>query len=247
MPDYKQYSLQGSEKTKYYICAGFCLGGLGFLFYHNILISCICAFFAKFSEDVYVRLKIKKRQEALLEGFRDMLYSISASIAAGRQMPHAIADARNQAESAYGQSADITKELALMVHVYTEAHATIEGLLTDFGVRSGISEIKQFALVYQICKRSGGDLEDVTLKCANLLLDRIGFRGEVNMLTAQKKIDVLILVSLPIIVLLFLNLLSPAYINVLYSCLTGRIIMTACLLTTGFALLLSLRITEVQI
>lgn len=247
MPDYKQYLLSDNEKKQYYICAGIGLGVLGFLFYRSILISFVCAFFARFLEKEYVKHKIKRRQEFLLEGFRDALYGISGSIAAGRQMPQAIEDAKNQAGNSYGESADITKELALMVNVYAEAHGTIEGLLSDFGERSGLAEIMQFALVYRICRRSGGDLEDVTLKCANLLLDRIAFRGEVNMLTAQKKIDVLFLVSLPIIVLFFLNLLSPDYVGILYSCLTGHIIMTGCLFTVGISLLWSLRLTEVQI
>lgn len=247
MSDYDQYSLLAKEKKQYYICAGICLSLLSFLFYKCILISCVCVLLAKPLEKEYLNQKIRKRKEALLEGFRDVLYSISGSIAAGRQMPQAIVDARNQVKSTYGENADITKELILMVHVYGEAHGTIEALLSDFGERSGLEEIKQFALVYRICRHSGGDLEDVTLKCANLLLDRISFRGEVNMLTAQKKVDIIFLVSLPVLVLLFLNLLSPAYINILYSCLIGRIIMTACLFTVGFALFWSLRLTEVQI
>jgi tight adherence protein B len=247
MPDYKNYVLQTKEKKQYYLCASVCLGLLGFLFYRSVLIAFLCALLSKPLEKNYLKYKVKKRQEILLEGFRDMLYSVSGSIAAGRQMPSAIADARKQAMNSYGENAYITKELALMVRVYEEAHGTVEELLSDFGERSGLAEIKQFGLVYRICKHSGGDLEDVTLKCANLLLDRISFQGEVNMLTAQKKLDILFLVSLPIIVLLFLNLLSSSYINVLYVCVIGRIIMTCCLFTIGFALLWSLQLTEVRI
>ena len=176
MPDYKNYLLQAKEKKRYYIYSGVCLGFLGFLFYRSIFISFLCVSFSKPLEKIYLKYKVKKRQELLLEGFRDMLYSVSGSIAAGRQMPNALADARMQAANSYGENAYITKELALMVRVYKEAHGTLEDLLSDFGERSGLAEIKQFGLVYRICKHNGGDLEDVTLKCANLLLDRISFQ-----------------------------------------------------------------------
>lgn len=230
MPDYKEYLFTPKERKLYYIRSGCALACLGILFYKSIVFAFLCTILSKPLEVEYVKYKIKKRQEVLLEGFRDMLYSVSGSIAAGRQMPIAIADAKMQAENSYGEGAYITKELSLMVRAYEEAHGTVEDLLSDFGVRSGIAEIKQFALVYRICKHSGGDLEGVTLTCANLLLDRISFRGEVNMLTAQRKVDILFLVSMPMLILLFLNIASPAYISVLYCCLAGRAIMTACLL-----------------
>lgn len=247
MPDYKQYVLTPKEKKLYYMYAGCALSLLGLLFYKSILIAFFCVFLSKPLERLYVKHKAKKRQEILLEGFRDMLYSVSGSIAAGRQMPIAIADASKQAENAYGKHAYISKELSLMVRVYEEAHGTVEDLLSDFGARSGLAEVQQFGLVYRICKHSGGDLEGVTLTCANLLLDRIRFQGEVNMLTAQKKVDILFLVSLPILVLLVLNLLSAGYISVLYSSMIGRVIMTCCLFTIGLALFWSLHLTEVRI
>lgn len=247
MLDYRQYVLTQKEKKVYYVFASCVLMVLGFLFYKSIPIALLCVFLTKPLERQYVKYKAKKRLEILLEGFRDMLYSISGSIAAGRQMPVAIADASKQAENTYGADAYITKELSLMVRVYEGSHGTVEDLLSDFGARSGLSEVKQFALVYKICKHSGGDLEEVTLTCANLLLDRISFQGEVNMLTAQKKIDILFLVSLPIIVLLVLNLVSATYISVLYCSVVGRVIMTCCLLTIGVALFWSLQLTEVRI
>jgi len=247
MPDYQNYELSLKEKKRYYTYCGLALACLGLLFYKSVIIALLCTLLSKPLQKKYEKQKAKKRQEELLEGFRDMLYSISGSIASGRQMPIAISDAKSQARSSYGESAFITKELALIVRGYEETHSNVEDLLTDFAERSGLEEIKQFGLVYRICKRSGGDLEEVTLKCANLLLDRISFQGEVNVLTAQKKLDVIFLVSLPLLVLLFLNVVSSNYISILYSCFSGRAIMTACFFTIILALLWSLQLIEVQI
>ncbi|NCB41523.1 MAG: hypothetical protein EOM59_02775 [Clostridia bacterium] len=247
MPDYRKYELSLKEKKIYYIYCSLALACLGFLFYKSLVIAVLCTFVSRPLQKKYENQKAKKRREELLEGFRDTLYSLSGSIASGRQMPVAIADAKRQALNSYGENAHITKELGLIVRSYEETHSSVEDLLTDFAERSGLEEIKQFGLVYRICKRSGGDLEEVTLKCASLLLDRISFQGEVNMLTAQKKLDILFLVSLPLLVLFFLNLVSANYISILYSCFSGRIIMTTCFFTIILALLWSLQLTEVQI
>lgn len=247
MTDYRVYMLTKSEKRKYYLISGLILASLGFLFYKSLWFSLLCVLLAKPFEKEFSRYKGGLRREFLLEGFRDVLYSISGSIAAGRQMPTAIADAHKQLLATYGESADISLELLNIVRVYEGAHGSVEDLLLDWGRRSGLREILQFGRVYHICRHNGGDMEEVTLKSANLLLDRISFRGEVKMLTAQKKLDILFLVSMPIIILLFLSLTSSDYLTVLYVGLTGRFIMTLCLMTIAIALLWSLRLTEVTL
>ncbi len=247
MTDYRIYVLTKSERLKYYVASGLLLAFLGYLFYKSIWLSLLCAVLAKPLEKEYSRYKSGLRQEVLLEGFRDVLYSISGSIAAGRQMPLAISDAYKQVTATYGQNADISLELLNIVRVYEGAHGAVDILLADFGKRSGLSEILHFAVVYRICSHNGGDMEDVALKSANLLLDRISFRGEVKMLTAQKKLDILFLISMPVIILLLLNITSSGYLTVLYTSIMGRVIMTLCLLFIIVALLWSLKLIQVAL
>lgn len=245
MTDYRIYTLTKKEKLKYYLLSSLLLAFLGYLFYRSLLLSLLCTVMAKPLEKEFSRYKSDLRQEFLLEGFRDVLYSISGSIAAGRQMPSAISDAYKQVAATYGESADISLELLNIVRVYEGAHGAVEILLADFGKRSGLAEILHFAVVYRICSHSGGDMEDVALKSANLLLDRISFRGEVKMLTAQKKLDIMFLISMPVAILLLLNITSSGYLAALYTGITGRIIMTLCLLSILVALLWSLRLIKV--
>jgi tight adherence protein B len=247
MTDYRVYTLTQGEKRKYYVIAGLILASLGFLFYKSLWLSILCMLLARPFEKEFSRYKGGLRREVLLEGFRDVLYSISGSIAAGRQMPTAIADAHRQLTATYGACADISLELLNIVRVYEGAHGSVEDLLLDFGKRSGLVEILQFGRVYHICRHNGGDMEEVALKSANLLLDRISFRGEVKMLTAQKKLDILFLVSMPVAILFFLSLTSSDYLTVLYVGLPGRLIMTLCLIAIAIALVWSLRLTQVNL
>ncbi|HCU08173.1 MAG TPA: hypothetical protein DF480_04290 [Clostridiales bacterium] len=247
MTDYRIYDLSQKEKLNYYLLAFFVLFSVGMLFYRSPLFALLCLPGAIPCEKLWAARKARMRRDVLLEGFRDALYAISAAIAAGRQMPEAIADAAEQVRFAYGSSAPIAAELNRIAALYEGSHGSIEALLIDFGSRSGLEEIQQFAGVCQICRRSGGDLEAVALTSANLILDRIRFRREVQMLTAQKKLDIVFLISMPLLILLFLNLTAPDYLAILYAGLPGRCIMTACLLTIAAALGWGLRLIEVML
>ena len=64
---------------------------------------------------------------------------------------------------------------------------------------------------------------------------------------AQKRLDILLLVSLPLLMLAFLNLVSFDYISVLYKTLVGRTVMTLCLLAMGGAVWWSIRIIDIEL
>lgn len=265
--DYNVYVMSPAEKLKFYLILASIYFILGFLFYRDVIVSAILCFLTIPSKGVYIDYKIKKQKEKLLEGFRDALYSISASIAAGRQMPQAIetaaaelqrgegqrggapelAPARNARGGPDGPAAGVAAEFSAMATAYHQSHAEIGDLLSSFAARSGLSEIKQFADAYRVCKKCGGDLESVCLKSASLLLDKIDFQNEVKMLVSQKKLDIALLTAMPLCVLLFLNLCSYSYIELLYTTIIGRIIMTVSLALIVIALFWGMKITDLKI
>lgn len=245
MIDYTVYTLSAEERRKYYAVSALVLLALVLLFYRSALAAVFGLPLIRAMEKHWAARKAEKRREALLDGFRDALYSLSTSISAGRQLPEAIRWAAVQAGETAGPASDIAVELFRIASLYDEAHTEIETLLQDFARRSGLEEIRQFADVCDICRKTGADLEKVALTGAELVLDRIHFRREVRMLTAQKKLDTMLLVALPLFILLFLNACAPAYLAVLYRGAAGRLIMTVCLLTVFGALALSLRMIEV--
>ena len=247
MTDYSIYEPDRKERMRYYLCACVLLLFLGLLFYRSLLLACPFLLLAKPGEKLYCVRRARQRRLQLQEGFRDALYTISASVAAGRSMPAALADAAEQAAASWGQEADITRELQDIVGVYHGVHGDAAELMTDLGKRSGLPEIAQFASSYSICSQCGGDLEDVCMKSAEILLDKLAFRSETESLMAQKQLDIALLVCLPLLMLLFLNFASYSYISVLYTTAAGRLLMTACLAAMGGAVLWSFRIIDIEL
>ena len=244
LKDYRVYKLNAKETMEYFLVSCAICFVLGMLFYDNAIIAAGLCIITPFFKSRFADYKCEKRKKGLLESFKDVLYSISASVAAGRQMPQAIADAAKQADLLGN---DIAYELNHMVSVYNEAHGKIEDLLTDFGERSGIDEIKLFASSYRICKKSGGDVEDVCLKSAYLLIERIDYQSEVSAVLSEKKLDTILLMAMPPGILFFLEMSSYDYVALLYQGLEGRIIMTVSLFLMVLAGVWSLKIMKLDL
>lgn len=220
---------------------------LGMLFYDSPRACLILFCFSPLFENRYKNSLIEKQRKELLEAFKDSLYTIAASAAAGRQMPRAIEDAAESARLFCGQNSRIASELTDISETYRKTNAGIEGLLSAFAVRSGIEEICLFAEACSICRRSGGDLEDVCIKSAYMLIEKIEYAQEAESVLSEKKLDMIILLAMPLLVLFFLNLSSEDYIAVLYVGLRGRIIMSLSLLTMAAACLWSFRIMRLEL
>lgn len=247
LPDYSRWELAGGQRRKYYTAAGGGLFLLGYLFYHSLPAALLAMALACLGEGQYKDYLAEKRRKELAVQFRDMLYALSAAVSAGRQLPTAILEAKDQLESAYGKEAVLYKELEYMARSMAESNQPPEFLLQDFAQRSCIEEIKQFAHICRICKKTGGDLERVVGKTAEVLLEKLSISMEIQMVTAQKRLEAKILTVIPIVMVFFLNVVSPDYLAVLYEGLAGRLVMTLALGGMGISYLLSRKITDIQV
>ncbi|NLY71922.1 MAG: hypothetical protein GX076_09645 [Clostridiales bacterium] len=117
----------------------------------------------------------------------------------------------------------------------------------DFAIRSNVEDIRNFVDIYSICKRTGGNMEKVIMKAIDVLLDKIDIKREIHKLTAQKRMESYILTAIPFILLLFLHIVSPNYLSVMYETIEGRIIMTLALFTIVSSLLWNLKLTDISI
>ncbi|MEL7654598.1 MAG: type II secretion system F family protein, partial [Bacillota bacterium] len=183
----------------------------------------------------------------LKEQFRDVLYSISSSVAAGRQMTEALFEAEKNARLIYKEDSFIVLELSYMakrIHEYREPE---EEILKDFALRTSIQDISDFVDVYLTCRETGGDMIKVLTKASEVIMDKITIEKEINTITSQKRYEAKILTAIPIIIILFLQIISPDYLAVLYEGIQGRCIMTAALAGIGLAYLWSMKLTNIQV
>ena len=245
--DYSSYTLSAKEKRRYFLISAASLFLTGYLFYKNIILSLCLALLTVPLQKRWQSHLAEKRRETLTAQFRDLLYALSASVSAGRQLPEAFEEAREQLALSYGQESLIYGEVDGMVRGMRESRMPPEELLRDFAARSHIPEVGQFVRICCICRRTGGDMERVISKTSALLMEKISVRREIRTVTAQKRLEANILTLMPVGMVLILNLLSPDYLAVLYQGPAGRAVMTAALGGVALSYHISRRITEISV
>jgi tight adherence protein B len=244
---YACYELSHEEKTRFLLICGLSLFSAAYLFYHSLILSMIFACLSYPGLKPYRNYLAEKRRREIKGQFRDVLYSISASVSAGRQMPEALFEARENMKLIYRDDSLIVMELSDMVKRLFEYRESEDDILKDFAVRTGIEDISDFVDIYLTCRETGGDLIKVLTKASEMIIDKIVIEKEIRTITAQKQFEAKILTAIPFIIVLLLQLISPDYLEAMYQGIKGRLLMTMALFGIGIAYFWSMKLTKIEV
>lgn len=189
----------------------------------------------------------KKRLDRMRNQFKDALYSFSSSFATGESMLVAMEKGINVLNDIYGDNSELALELNEMVKKIKVAGEEEVDLWLDFGRRSNIEDIKDFSEVFASCRDAGGDLARTVDRATEILTERISVENEIRIMSKQKVTEGRLVGAMPVIMIVFLRMTSPSYMNVMYESLQGRILMTFCMGITTFAFLITERVTKVEV
>lgn len=223
--DYTQYTMSAKEKVVSTAVAAIFLIAVGNVFFQHALASAIIALFALLYPRVRRIALIRRRQEELGQQFKQALYSLSSSLSAGKSVENALQDATRDLQFLYGDKTTyILVEFERITHKIRNGE-TIESALFEFGSRSGLDDVRQFADVFAICKRTGGNLVEVMRKTSQVIGEKLDIQQEISVMVAQKRFESRVLGIAPIVVVGLLGYSSPDYMAPLYEGIVGRLIM----------------------
>lgn len=180
-------------------------------------------FFCKIRRD-----KGEREREELKEQFRECILAVGTLLGAGYSVENAFLECGQDMELMYGEDALICGELK-MVRRGLNINVSLEELLADLGERSGCEEMIQFAEVFVIAKRNGGNLAEIIKSSAELTGRRTELKKEIDAILSGKRMEMNIMRLMPFAVLAYIGSANPGYFDPLYSGLYGRLIMTGCL------------------
>lgn len=226
--DYHEYRWKKGEGLR---TAALCAGAVVFLacFFYRSLWACIPL--APLGWVCFRMLQKKKKKrtgEILAEQFRECILSVSSSLQAGYSAENAFLECGEDMRLLYGEKALICQELGF-IRRGLQLNISLEELLRDFAERSDCPEIEQFAQIFSLAKRNGGNMAAVIKSSATLIGKRIEIRRELQTLLAGKRMELNIMKGMPFAILLYVSFGTPGYFDALYHNLTGAAIMTACL------------------
>lgn len=246
MTDYRVYKLNVREWICVAGAAMMIAGAVGFLFFQHAAFAALIAFSGLLCPRLYGDYRKRQRQRTLSLQFQQMLHSLSSSLASGKSVESALQDALQDLRYLYPEpDAMIVREVELMLQKLANG-GTVEKALLSFAERSGIEDVDDFAEVFAIGKRQGGNLVEVVRKCANMIAEKLEMQRDIATVTAQKKWEARILGIAPIAFIGFLNVTSRDYMAPLFSG-AGRLLMVGALVLLTGCWWLCMKITDIRL
>lgn len=241
--DCHEYQWKRGEKLAALLLSLSVMGFLAYFFYRNILVFPALTPFGVFFYRTICRKKLERYKEELIVQFRECILALATSLQAGYSAENAFVECEKDMILMYGANAPICKELGL-IRRGLAINITLEELLHDFAGRSGCEEISQFAQIFSLAKRNGGNMAVIIRSSASLIGKQIELRQELRTILAGKRMELNIMKGMPFGILFYITLGNPGYFDALYHNVLGIAVMTGCLLIYFAAFFLGERVMD---
>ena len=235
-----------SEKTLLYLLEGAAMAaGAAWLFYQSkiamVVLSPLAVPYCMYRQQVD-----KEKERRILSGqFRELLESVNNALRAGDSPENAFREGYKDMLYEYGEHALITKQMSRVIGGL-DNRIPMEKLLTQFAPDAGTEEIREFAEVFAIAKRGGGNMTEILARTASLIEERLDVENEISIMLGNRRLEQRIMDLTPFLIVFYIGVTSPGFFDVLYHSPEGIAFMTVCLLAYLSALVLSERILAVK-
>ncbi len=219
---------------------------VSYLFFDSIKACIMCVPIGLVEYKNMQQQKIVQQKKQLCIQFRSLMESIVTSLTAGHSLEHSFMDAAKDLHLLYEDKADIFLELD-RIQYGLERNVPIEELLMDFGKRSGIEDVENFANVIKAAKQNGGNLIRIIQKTVNSISDKMAVEEEIQTMIAAKKLEEKIMMFMPYGIILYLRISNGDFLQVLYHNLIGAGAMLVFLIGIYIAGMWAKKIMEIPI
>lgn len=186
---------------------------------------------------------INKKKKELKVQFKDMLMVMSDSLKTGYSVSNALKESYKDMVSMYGRYSYICEELRIMISKI-KLNVREEDIFKDFAKRTGLREAILFSRIFSVAKKTGGNMTEVIGSVTDSIVLKENVREEIEVSTTEKKTEQKIMTLIPMALILYVKMMSPDFLNIIYETNAGRIVMTICLVLYILAFLWVQKIVE---
>lgn len=199
---------------------------------------------------LWFRLRVQernqKRKKELNYQFRNALSFLSAALRAGYSMENGLVEVEKDMRRLNGNDAEMVQELSYM-NQQIKVSIPVEELLMDFGKRSNLEDVMDFASIVTVARVTGGDLSSIMGDCVNRINEKIDVDKSIETAVASKKFEQSIMSVMPCGIIFYMQITSPGYFDELYGTLFGVIFMTICLILYVISFWMGRRIVSIEV
>ena len=246
LTDYRVYRFGTGEALLTLLEGAAALLAISWLFYDTWIAAAVLSPLLIFWMKQVRLYRCEKRKEKLNLEFREALNSLSVSVRAGMSVENAVAETEKSLRLVLGENSCMDREFSYMVSQIS-LRVPAEKLFLDFGRRSGVEDIENFAAVFSTAKRFGGSMTRVIVSTAESIEERIEVRREIDTELASKKMEQLIMALMPCGIILYMRVASAGFLDVLYGSAFGAVVMSACLAMYAAAVVWGMKIVDISV
>lgn len=188
----------------------------------------------------------KRKKQELSMQFKDLILAVAANQKAGYSIENAFRESYKDMEMLYSADGIICMEIRYII-AGLDNNVPLEKLIYSLGTRSGEPDIVQFADVFTIAKRSGGNITEILQKTVTVIEQKTETDKEIQLMISAKKLEQKIMNMVPFLIIFYVSSTSKGFFDVLYHNLVGVVIMTVCLGFYAAAYLMSKRMVEIEV
>ena len=188
-----------------------------------------------------------RRKTGMRNAFRDLMNYLAASFASGRHLEEALEEAREEMLIIYDKKEPLIVEISDVITKLKKGGGRETEILGEFASRADVDEIYDFVEIYGVLRETGGNIVTALEKSAAMIGEKITVENDIKGIIMQKKYEGRLITVMPVIIILFLGLISPGYLEVMYTTIAGRIVMTGALFAVYVAYRMIDGITAIEV
>ena len=244
--DYAHYTFSRQEIVMYLMIGAAFNAMISWLFYDSIIAwFLMLPLFVLSLKEKGIQLCQKRKRKLELE-FRDVILSVASNLQAGYSVENAFREAYKDIVLLYGTESVMAGEMRLIFRKLSN-NEQLESALLNLAKRSDVQDIRDFADIFSIAKRGGGDMRTIIANTAAIIGDKQEVRREIETVVSEKKLEQQIMKYIPFFIIFYISLTTKGYFESLYHNLLGWIVMTVALLIYMAACKLSDRILQIDV
>ena len=244
--DYNSYKFTVLEWLKYSLFA-IALTALGsYIFYKSIIIFFILFPFCFLYPNLKRKYLIAEKKHKLVLEFKEAIMILSSLLNAGYSLENSVKEALVELRLLYSKDNLIIREFEY-INQLIYMNISVEKAFDDLAYRSHSEDIKSFAKVLRIAKRSGGELESIISHTVNVIGDKVRVKEEIVTMTAAKRFEQSVMNIFPLFIILYIDISSPGFFNIMYTTIIGRLCMSMGLIVYLFAMYISKSLLNIEV
>jgi tight adherence protein B len=210
------------------------------LLVQNIIFVLLIAAGAAFIPYFWMARAHSKRENQLVDQLADTLSILASSLRAGYSFLQALDTVSKEiGEPSAHEFQRVVAEIRL--------GRPIDDALAAMAVRINSDDLKWAVIAINVQRQVGGNLAEVLDIVANTVRERGYIRRQVRVLSAEGRVSVAILASLPFVILLYLGIASPEYVGLLFTRTAGLIMLAFAAILMFLGIFIMTRIVKIDV